>query len=115
MRRTIVDARLNVAPEMALGHYTHEKNPFTATAALTTLAIIAEEGLVENARRQGERTLARLRVLAGRHAMVREVRGVGLLLAMALRGDGGARCRQHCPERCFSLSGGWAEHHRRGG
>jgi 4-aminobutyrate aminotransferase len=86
---TIVDARLNVAPEMALGHYTHEKNPFTATAALTTLAIIAEEGLVENARRQGERTLARLRVLAGRHAMVREVRGVGLLLAMALRGDGG--------------------------
>jgi 4-aminobutyrate aminotransferase len=84
---TIVDARLNVAPEMALGHYTHEKNPFTATAALTTLAIIEEEGLVENARRQGERTLGRLHAIAARQPMIREVRGVGLLLAVALRGD----------------------------
>ena len=82
---TIVDERLNVAPEMALGHYTHEKNPFTATAALTTLDIIEEEGLVESARRQGERMLARLHVIAGRHPMVREVRGIGLLLAVALR------------------------------
>jgi 4-aminobutyrate aminotransferase len=85
---TIVDARLNVAPEMALGHYTHEKNPFTATAALATLAIIEDEGLVENARRQGERALGRLRALAARHPMVREVRGVGLLMAVALREDG---------------------------
>ena len=51
---TIVDARLNVAPEMALGHYTHEKSPVGAAAALATLDVIAEENLVERARTLGE-------------------------------------------------------------
>jgi 4-aminobutyrate aminotransferase len=86
---TIMNARLNVAPEMALGHYTHEKNPFTATAALTTLSIIEDEGLVENARRQGERMLGRLRALGRRHPSVRAVRGIGLLLAVVLQGGDG--------------------------
>ncbi len=36
---------LDVAGEYAIGHYTHEKNPVTARAALTTIAIIREDGL----------------------------------------------------------------------
>ncbi|HCB33242.1 MAG TPA: aspartate aminotransferase family protein, partial [Deltaproteobacteria bacterium] len=40
---------LDVAGEFAFGHYTHEKNPVTAKAALTTIEIIEQEGLVENA------------------------------------------------------------------
>ena len=40
---------LDVCQEFAFGHYTHEKNPVTARAALTTIQIIEEEGLVENA------------------------------------------------------------------
>src|SRR5690606_15217952 len=47
----IADAALDVAPELSLGHYTHEKNPVTARAALATIEIIEGEGLVENARR----------------------------------------------------------------
>ncbi|MEJ1975757.1 MAG: aminotransferase class III-fold pyridoxal phosphate-dependent enzyme [Acetobacteraceae bacterium] len=87
---TILHASLDVAPELALGHYTHEKNPFTATAALTTLAIIEDERLVANAGRQGERALARLRDFAERHPSVRAARGIGLLLAVVLR-DGSGR------------------------
>ena len=38
---------LELAQNYALGHYTHEKNPVTTRAALTTIQIIEEEGLVE--------------------------------------------------------------------
>ena len=39
--------------DFAIGHYTHEKNPVTARAALTTLEIIEDEGLVERAAELG--------------------------------------------------------------
>jgi len=42
---------LDVAGDYAFGHYTHEKNPVTAAAALETLAIIDDEDLVANAQR----------------------------------------------------------------
>ena len=42
----VADARLNIAPKLDLGHYTHEKNPLTTRAALTTIEIIENEGLV---------------------------------------------------------------------
>ncbi|MEM8632791.1 MAG: aspartate aminotransferase family protein [Pseudomonadota bacterium] len=40
---------LNVAGDFAIGHYTHEKNPVTTRAGLTTLEIIEDEGLVARA------------------------------------------------------------------
>ena len=38
---------LNVAADFALGHYTHEKNPVTAAAALATLQVIERDDLVD--------------------------------------------------------------------
>jgi 4-aminobutyrate aminotransferase len=75
---------LDVAGDWAFGHYTHEKNPVTCRAALTTIEIIEEEGLVENARRIGERALARLHDMKARHRIVGDVRGRGLLLGIEL-------------------------------
>ena len=49
---------LDVGAEWAFGHYTHEKNPVTARAALTTIEIIEDEGLVGE-RRPGRRVRAR--------------------------------------------------------
>lgn len=89
----IANPALDVAPELSLGHYTHEKNPFTARAALTTIEIIESEGLVENARRLGERALARLQDMARRHAVIGEVRGRGLLLAVEFDGASAAQAR----------------------
>ncbi|HRD77692.1 MAG TPA: aminotransferase class III-fold pyridoxal phosphate-dependent enzyme, partial [Hyphomicrobiaceae bacterium] len=42
---------LDVGADYAFGHYTHEKNPVTCRAALTTIEIIEDERLVENAAR----------------------------------------------------------------
>jgi 4-aminobutyrate aminotransferase len=78
---------LDVMADRALGHYTHEKNPVTAAAALATIEYIEREGLVERARTLGEWALARLRGLAARHRLVGDVRGLGLLLGVELVRD----------------------------
>jgi 4-aminobutyrate aminotransferase len=78
---------LDVIPDRALGHYTHEKNPFTCAAALETLAIIEDERLVDNAAVQGAYFLERLRALRDRHPLVGDVRGQGLLAGVELVTD----------------------------
>ena len=78
---------LDVAGHVALGHYTHEKNPLLCRAALTTIEIIEDEGLVENARVVGARALERLREMKARHPLVGDVRGLGLLMGVDLVAD----------------------------
>jgi 4-aminobutyrate aminotransferase len=77
-------AELDVAEEWAFGHYTHEKNPVTCRAALTTIEIIEEERLVENAARVGAIALDRLRGMQRRHPLIGDVRGRGLLIGIEL-------------------------------
>jgi 4-aminobutyrate aminotransferase len=80
----LVQADLDVAPELALGHYTHEKNPVLAAAALATLDVIEHEGLVENAAALGGYVLGRLAEIAARRPCIGDVRGQGLLLGIEL-------------------------------
>ena len=82
---------LDVAGDFALGHYTHEKNPVTARAALTTIAIIEEEGLVERAAELGEHAMGRMRELMGRSALIGDVRGRGLLFGVEIVADRDSR------------------------
>ena len=56
----VCQPELDLTQDYAYGHYTHEKNPVTTRAALTTIQIIEEEGLVENAATTGEYALNRL-------------------------------------------------------
>ncbi len=58
---------LDVAGAYAIGHYTHEKNPVTARAALTTLQIIEDEALPERATNLGAKALARLHDMKDKH------------------------------------------------
>ena len=59
-------------------------NGLSCTAGLESLAIIEEEGLVENSRVQGEALLAGLRERLEGHRLVQEVRGRGLFIAIEL-------------------------------
>jgi len=81
---TICRPELDVAGDWAFGHYTHEKNPVTARAALTTIEIIEDEGLVENAAAIGAHAMERLFELMDRHPSVGDVRGRGLLMGIEL-------------------------------
>jgi adenosylmethionine-8-amino-7-oxononanoate aminotransferase len=63
------------------GGHTYCANPLSARVGVEVLAIIREQGLIENARRMGERLLAGLRTLL-EHPTVGDVRGKGLMLGV---------------------------------
>ncbi len=88
---TLCRPELDVGGDWAFGHYTHEKSPVTARAALTTIEIIEDEGLVENAARMGDRALVRMHEMMDRIPAIGDVRGRGLLLGIELVEDRATR------------------------
>ena len=78
---------LDVAAERALGHYTHEKNPVSCAAALATIAYIEKHKLVDHALQLGRYCLKRLEDMKQRHALIGDVRGLGLFLGIELVKD----------------------------
>jgi 4-aminobutyrate aminotransferase len=75
---------LDVGGAWAFGHYTHEKNPVTTRAALTTIEIIEDEGLAENAASLGLLALERLHEMKNRRSVIGDVRGRGFLLGVEI-------------------------------
>ncbi|MBT0566216.1 aspartate aminotransferase family protein [Williamsia sp. CHRR-6] len=58
---------------------TYGGNAVAAAAGVATLAVIAEENLVDNAAQRGDQMLAGLRALAARVPAIGDVRGLGLM------------------------------------
>jgi len=58
--------------------------PLACAVSLEFLAVIEREGLLGHAARTGEYLLERLRELAGKHAVIKDVRGLGLMAAIEL-------------------------------
>src|SRR5437667_5313109 len=75
---------LDVMPDRALGHYTHEKNPVACAAALATIECLEEERLLENVKSVGEHALQRMKTMLEEHLIIGSVRGLGLLMGMEL-------------------------------
>lgn len=64
-------------------------NPLACAAALAALDVLFDEGLVENARARGEQLLNGARLVAAEYpGVVREVRGLGLLVGVELTNEG---------------------------
>ena len=59
---------------------TYGGNAVACAAALATLDVIQEEGLVENARMRGAELMDRLRKVAADHPVIGDVRGLGLMI-----------------------------------
>ena len=59
-------------------------NPLACRVGCTVLEIIQEQGLLQNAARQGEHLLARLRMELDEHPQVRAIRGKGLMIGIEL-------------------------------
>lgn len=110
----IAKSDLDVAGDIALGHYTHEKSSVGCAAALATLEVIDDERLLEHATSLGLHALALLRELQSRHTIVSDVRGIGLLLAVELRdpqsgapaGEAAERTMYECLARGLSFKVG---------
>ncbi|MGB7205202.1 MAG: aminotransferase class III-fold pyridoxal phosphate-dependent enzyme, partial [Anderseniella sp.] len=78
---------LDVCGDFAIGHYTHEKNPVTACAALTTIQIIEDEDLVARSAELGAHAVDRLRNFASESPIVGDVRGRGLMFGVEIVED----------------------------
>jgi 4-aminobutyrate aminotransferase len=78
---------LDIAPDRALGHYTHEKNPVACAAAIATIECVEEGNLLANAENMGNYAVNRMRDMMQRHKIVGAVRGLGLLMGMELVKD----------------------------
>jgi 4-aminobutyrate aminotransferase len=63
---------------------TYGGNVVACAAALATLDVIEDEGLIVNARERGAQLLTGLRAAAARHPGVGDVRGLGLMVALEL-------------------------------
>ncbi len=74
--------------ELAIGHYTHEKSPVGAAAALATLDAIEREGLVERSARLGEEWASELHEALASTGVLKEVRSLGLMVGVELAGQG---------------------------
>lgn len=79
-------ARENVAQLFTPGSHgsTFGGNPLACRVGCTVLDIIEEQGLLNNARRQGEQLLARLRAELNEHPDVLAIRGQGLMIGIEL-------------------------------
>lgn len=82
---------LNVAGDFAIGHYTHEKNPVTARAALTTLDVIEDEELVDRSATLGTHAQDRLKDALKDHPHVGDIRGRGLMFGVEIVTDRDSR------------------------
>lgn len=91
----------------------HVSDPLPAAAGLAVLEVIEQEGLVERARRLGDRFMARLRDLQAAHEQIGDVRGRGLLVGVELVEDReskapadalGRAITQECFERGLSMN-----------
>jgi acetylornithine/succinyldiaminopimelate/putrescine aminotransferase len=66
---------------------TFSGGPVVCAAACAAIDSFLEENLVDNASIQGEYFKSKLEVLKNKHKIIKEVRGLGLMLAIELRKD----------------------------
>ena len=59
-------------------------NPIACSAALASLEVLKEERLLENAEQMGTYALSLLEKLKKKHSVIRDVRGVGLMIGIEL-------------------------------
>ncbi len=78
---------LHVTGHVSLGHFTHEKSPLGAAAALGMLDYMDEQNVLAHANTIGKKMQARLDTLKTSYEVVGDVRGIGLLWGVELVSD----------------------------
>ncbi|MBX3241497.1 MAG: aspartate aminotransferase family protein [Chitinophagaceae bacterium] len=74
----------NVASEVSLGHYTHEKSPLGSVAALAMLEFIEKESILQKVNDDAEFMKKELELLQQKYSLIGDIRGIGLLWGIEL-------------------------------
>ncbi len=76
--------RFNVASDVSLGHYTHEKNPLGSVAANATISYLEDHNLLQKVTSDGVWMHSQLNGLKERFQLIGDIRGIGLLWGIEL-------------------------------
>ena len=85
MGLTLLKPKIIEAMKIGEHSSTFAGNPLACAAGLATLEALTEDRLVENAAKMGKYFKDGLLMLKDKHKVVREVRGLGMMLAIELR------------------------------
>ena len=77
----------NVANDVSLGHFTHEKSPLGSVAALAMLAFMDEHKILEKVQKDSVFMKEQLTLLKQKFPVIGDVRGIGLLWGVELVKD----------------------------
>lgn len=75
----------NVAQDISLGHFTHEKSPLGAAAAQAVLDFIRDENILDKVAEDADYMQKALHKLKDKYSIISHVRGLGLLWGLELR------------------------------
>jgi len=84
-RRSIYEKVFSRLDRAVVHSSTFGRNNLAMTCGLAALRVLRDENLVENSARMGKLLIKRLDALRNRHALIKEVRGKGLMIAIELR------------------------------
>ena len=76
--------KFNVAQDVSLGHYTHEKNPLGSVAALASINYIETNQLLEKVQNDSKYMETELNKLKEKFQLIGDIRGIGLLWGIEL-------------------------------
>ncbi|HEX5023961.1 MAG TPA: aspartate aminotransferase family protein [Agriterribacter sp.] len=74
----------NIASNVSLGHYTHEKSPLGCVAASAMIEFIEQERLLDKVNRDAVFVKEQLLMLKEKYSLIGDVRGIGLLWGIEL-------------------------------
>ncbi|MFP5079386.1 aspartate aminotransferase family protein [Pedobacter sp. JCM 36344] len=87
MAAIVCKEELNVAAEVSLGHFTHEKSPLGSAAALAALDYMKDNNILAQAVQSEVFIAKRLHEMKERHDFIGDIRGKGLLWGLELVKD----------------------------
>jgi len=83
---------------------TYAGNPLACASALAVLDCFEQDGLLERGRAVGQRLVAGLQALAGRHAAIGDVRALGAMVAIELFKTDAAGAPTHQPDPALTAA-----------
>ncbi|GGC23776.1 aspartate aminotransferase family protein [Parapedobacter defluvii] len=89
----VTKEQFNVVSHRSIGHYTHEKNPLSATAGLAAIHYLEAHRLIENAAAMGAYLLEGFRDMQQRFPVIGHVAGKGLHIGLDLVTDSATKER----------------------
>ncbi|MEO7767853.1 MAG: aspartate aminotransferase family protein, partial [Ferruginibacter sp.] len=87
MAAIVTRQEYNIAPEVSLGHYTHEKSPLGCTAAMAMIEYIEQHQLLAKVKADEIFMRLELEKLKWQYQIIGDIRGIGLLWGIELVKD----------------------------